>query len=324
MDRLRIFVDLEMTPEIRQLLRTATAGHELIFSQTPVASVLSKADLDPQFGTVDIAFGQPDPRAIAEARSLKWIHISSSGITRYDNPEFRALMASRQIAVSNSATVFQEACALHALCFVLAQARKLPRALDSRSAHTSSEWKALRGSSAVLQGDTLVIVGFGAIGRRLAQLLQPLGVKVIACRRKPQGDESVPMITPDQLDGTLRSTDHIMNILPDSVATRHFFNAARFAAMKPGAIFYNIGRGATVDQEALAAALHSGQLGAAWLDVTEPEPLPESHPLLMAPNCFITPHTAGGHVDETKTLVRHFLDNFDRYVRGEPLADRVM
>src|SRR6185369_1513919 len=104
MDRLRIFVDLEMSPDVLQLLRTETGGHELIFPPTPVSSILAKAVLDPQFGTADIAFGQPDPRAIADARSLKWVHISTSGITRYDTPEFRALMAGRQIVVTNSAT----------------------------------------------------------------------------------------------------------------------------------------------------------------------------------------------------------------------------
>jgi phosphoglycerate dehydrogenase-like enzyme len=94
--------------------------------------------------------------------------------------------------------------------------------------------------------------------------------------------------------------------------------------MKPGAIFYNIGRGATVDQEALVAALRSGRLGAAWLDVTDPEPLPPGHPLLRAPNCFITPHTAGGHHNEFEMLARHFLDNFRRFINGAPLRDRVM
>ena len=122
----------------------------------------------------------------------------------------------------------------------------------------------------------------------------------------------------------LAEADHVVNILPDSAETRHFFDAARFSAIKPGAIFYNIGRGTTVNQDALLDALRSGRIGAAWLDVTEPEPLPDDHPLWAEPNCFITPHVAGGHTDETKTLVRHFLKNFERFVRGEPLLDRVM
>jgi phosphoglycerate dehydrogenase-like enzyme len=79
-----------------------------------------------------------------------------------------------------------------------------------------------------------------------------------------------------------------------------------------------------VNQDALLQALRSGHLRAAWLDVTEPEPLPDNHPLRVEPNCFITPHVAGGHVDEAKTLVRHFLKNLECFVRGEPLLDRVM
>jgi phosphoglycerate dehydrogenase-like enzyme len=101
-------------------------------------------------------------------------------------------------------------------------------------------------------------------------------------------------------------------------------NAARFAAMKPGAIFYNVGRGSTVDQEALLGALQQEQLGAAYLDVTVPEPLPPEHPLWIAPRCYITPHTAGGHSDEHERFVAHFIANLNRFTAGEPLLDRVM
>jgi phosphoglycerate dehydrogenase-like enzyme len=116
----------------------------------------------------------------------------------------------------------------------------------------------------------------------------------------------------------------VVNILPDSPATRGFFDSDRFSQFKPGAVFYNIGRGTTVHQEALLKALRSERLHAAWLDVTEPEPLPDSHPLRSERNCFITPHLAGGHQNEAGTLVRHFLANLNRFLRGEPLLDRVM
>ena len=116
----------------------------------------------------------------------------------------------------------------------------------------------------------------------------------------------------------------MVNILPESSETLNFFDAARFAAIKPGAAFYNIGRGTTVDQEALFDALRSDHLKAAWLDVTDPEPLPADHPLWSQPNCFMTPHVAGGHVDEGKTLVRHFLTNLQRFLRKEPLRDQIL
>jgi phosphoglycerate dehydrogenase-like enzyme len=321
---LRIYVDLAMSREDREVLLEGTKGHELVFPQVPVSSVLAKAQRDPQFASIDVAFGQPDTQSIADASRLKWVHVSSSGITRYDTPEFRALMIGRGVPVSNSASVYNESCAAHVLGFVLAQARGLPRALKSRAANGTEEWLQLRGSCIPLRGQTALILGFGAIGRRLAEMLRPLGVNVIAHRRKPRGDESVPVITDEKLVETLAVADHVIDILPDSPATRRFFDAPRFSQLKPEATFYNIGRGATVDQDALVNALRSGRLKAAWLDVTDPEPLPDNHPLWLEPACFITPHIAGGHVDETKTLIRHFLGNLGRFVRGEELVDRVM
>ena len=134
MNKLRIFVDLAVAPDVLELLQAGTAGHELVFPRTPASSVLARAERDPQFATVDVAFGQPEPGAIAEAGRLKWIHVSTSGITRYDNPPFRAEMAERKIPVTNSASVYNEPCAVHALSFMLAQARKLPLALKTRTA----------------------------------------------------------------------------------------------------------------------------------------------------------------------------------------------
>ncbi|HLZ54398.1 MAG TPA: D-2-hydroxyacid dehydrogenase [Verrucomicrobiae bacterium] len=324
MNKLRIFVDFAVTPEVLELLQAGTRGHQLIFPRTPVSSVLARAERDPQFATVDVAFGQPEPEAITEAGQLKWIHISTSGITRYDNLQFRALTAERKIPVTNSASVYNEACAIHVLSFMVAQARKLPLALKTRAASGTKAWKEIRGTSGRLRGETVLILGYGAIGKRLAELLRPFDMKLMAYRRKPRGDESVPMITQDRLADALAAADHVVNILPDSASTRHFFDDARFAMIKPGAVFYNIGRGTTVNQDALLEMLRSGRIGAAWLDVTEPEPLPDEHPLRKEPSCFITPHVAGGHTGETKTLVRHFLTNFERFVRGEPLLDRVM
>ena len=116
----------------------------------------------------------------------------------------------------------------------------------------------------------------------------------------------------------------MIDLLPANEETRRLFDRRRFSAMKPGAVFYNIGRGTTVDQDALAEALRAGRLRAAYLDVTDPEPLPPEHPLWKTPNCVITPHTAGGHADEWLRLVKHFLVNLRRYEAGHPLVDRVI
>ncbi len=324
MEPLRIYVDLALPPDARELLRAGTAGHELVFPAKPVTSVLSQGEPDPQFATVDVAFGQPDITAIAAAPTLRWVHVSSAGITRYDTPEFRAHATGRRLQVSNSSDVYDEACAVHALSFMLAHARRIPLGLRTRITSADPKWQALRDVSGTLRDETVLLLGFGAIAKRLAELLRPFGVKLVAFRRQPRGDDGMPVVTEAGLPMALAAADHVVNILPESTATRRFFDAARFAQLKPGAVFYNIGRGATVDQEALVGALGSGQVGAAWLDVTDPEPLPESHPLWAEPNCFVTPHVAGGHTGEAGSLVRHFLRNLERFVRGEALLDRVM
>ena len=320
-----IFSDIAAPVATLKLLREGTSGHQLLLSNAPSTSVLQKAPPDPQLVLADIAFGQPDPEAVAQASRLKWIQISSSSITRYDYPGFRTMMTERHIAVCNSARVYREACAEHALAFMLAQSRLLPESLSLRVPSGTDAWHHLRGNSIPLQGQSALIVGYGAIGHRLVELLRPFDIHITALRRNKRGDELVPVIAPDQLHQALaQGVDHVINILPDSEETRNFFDSERFASMKPGTVFYNIGRGTTVDQLALLSALQSGRLKAAWLDVTDPEPLPENHPLLKEPNCFITPHVAGGHRDESMTLVRHFLANLARFVRNEPLLDRVM
>ena len=286
--------------------------------------MLAKSEPDPAFADVDIALGQPDLANIQQAGRLRWIHLTSAGFTRYDTPEFRALAAARELIVTNSSTVYADACAEHVFAFMLAQARRLPQALASQTASGTPEWFALRNGSVSLRGQSVVILGFGAIAVQLVRLLAPFAMRIVAMRRRPRGDEGVETIAPGQLAGALGAADHVVNILPDNAESRHFINRERLAVMRPGAVFYNIGRGATVDHDALLEALRSGPLEAAWLDVTDPEPLPADHLLRRAPNCFITPHTAGGHAHESETLVRHFLENFRRFLDDTPFRDRIM
>ncbi len=324
MNKLRIVVDFVLPPDALQLLQEKTEEHQLVLPPKPAPSVLDKAEANAELLTADIAFGQPDPQAVAQACQLKWIHISTSSVTRYDTAEFRALLADHGIIFTHSAAVYAEACATHALSFLLAQARQLPRGLQTRTPGGSESWNDLRESCHLLAGDTVLIVGYGTIGKRLAEMLRPFRMKVIAYRRNPRGHEDTPIVSAEKLPQALAAADHIVDILPHSPSTRHFFDASRFQQMKNGAIFYNIGRGATVDQGALLGALRSGRLSAAWLDVTEPEPLPNDHSLRTEVNCFITPHVAGGHAHEGLTLVRHFLDNLGRFLKGEPLLDRIV
>jgi phosphoglycerate dehydrogenase-like enzyme len=146
---------------------------------------------------------------------------------------------------------------------------------------------------------------------------------LIAVRRHVSGDERIRVAEIARVDELLPLADHVVNILPANEQTKNFLNAARLGSLKRGAIVYNIGRGSTLDQDALLKELRTGRIAAAYLDVTNPEPLPVEHPLWTTPNCFITPHTAGGHANEKERQVKHFLDNLRRFERGEPLVNRV-
>lgn len=323
-DLLKIYTDARLGAEAMTLLREGVAPHQLVFPLKQGESVLQKSVAGPDFAGVDIAFGQPDVADIEGAPGLRWVHLTTAGYTRYDTPQFRAMATRAGIVLSNSSTVYAESCAEHALAFMLAHARQLPQGLRTRCANGDPAWNHLRQTSSCLTGQSVLILGYGVIGARLAELLAPFRMRVVAMRRRPRGDEGMPTVTPDDLPAAMAEADHIVNILPENPQSIGFINAERLGWMKPGAIFHNIGRGTTVDQQALANALHSGHLGAAWLDVTDPEPLPDDHPLWSAPNCHITPHTAGGHTNESLTLVRQFLENFRRYQSGEPLLDRIM
>lgn len=324
METHRIFSDSPLSPDHKRILVEGAAPHEILFPEKAVVSVLSKPEPDPSFALADIAFGQPDLDSIQRSEKLKWLHISTAGFTRYDTPEFRALVAERGIVVTNSSTVYARACAEHVFAFMLAQVRLLPEALASQAANGSEEWFRLRANSVSLHGQHVVILGFGGIATELVKLLAPFEMKITAMRRQPRGDEGFPTVTTENLPAALATADHVINILPDNAASQNFINAERLAQMKQGAIFHNIGRGTTVDQDALLESLRSGHLGAAWLDVTDPEPLPADHPLRGEPNCHITPHIAGGHGDESGTLIRHFLSNLELYLAGQPLRDRIM
>jgi len=321
---LKIFCDAPISESAKALLREGVGSHELIFPQKPAASVLAKSASDPAFASADVAFGQPSVADIQHSEKLRWVQLSSAGYTRYDNAEFKAWAAVRRLAVTNSSGVYDVPCAEHVFSFMMAQSRRLPESMKTRAASGTPIWTRLRNASRSLRGQCAVILGFGSIARQLVRMLAPFEMKIIAMRRRPRGDEGVETVTPEYLPQALAQADHVIDILPDNAASQHFINAERIAGFKPGAAFYNIGRGTTVDQEALVAALRSGQIDAAWLDVTDPEPLPEDHPLANLPNCFITPHVAGGHANEAETQVRHFLANLERFVSGAPLEDRIM
>jgi phosphoglycerate dehydrogenase-like enzyme len=302
----------------------AAAGHRLVHSPKSSASVLAAGESDPSMNEADVAFGQPDIGDVLRLPRLRYVALSTAGYTRYDTPDFRTAMTGRGTLVTSSSQVFADPCAQQMLAAMLALARNLPAQL--RNQDGPREWRYLedRFTASVITGQNVLLLGFGAIGQRLAALLAPFGCQVTAYRRSPKGSEGVAIVADAGLSAALRTADHVVNLLPDSPATKLLMNATRFAAMKRGARFYNVGRGTTVDQEALIAALKTGHVNAAYLDVMEPEPLPPAHPLWSTPNCYLTCHLGGGTGDQDVKLARQFLENLRRFEKGEALIDRII
>lgn len=321
---LTIWCNAKLTPGGVERLEAGLRGHRLVYSQQANSSVLVGGGRDLSLAEADIAFGQPSVEDCMEFAKLRWVQLSSAGYTRYDREDLKDALRARGAALTNSSDVFAEPCAEHVLAQMLALGRQLPQSLRDQLTDRSWHYTERRADSRLLVGQTVLLLGFGAIGRRLAELLAPFRMNVLALRRQSRSEKTVRIIAAENLSSALAEADHVVNILPDNDSTKDFVNARRLGCFKRGARFYNVGRGTTVDQNALLEALHSGRLGAAFLDVTEPEPLPPEHPLWSAPNCFITPHTAGGRHDQDEALSDHFLANLAAFQRGAPLANRVV
>ena len=346
---LTVWTNLGLKPDLATDFERRLAPHRVVWAGHRAATNLTSAAPDETLvDECDIAVGQPTVEDIFAAKKLKLVCLSSAGYTRYDRDDLRDYCQSKGIALCNASGVYTEPCAQHVFAFMLALARRLPDALAAQAAVqgkaiaksfrrprrdetrgrevADASWPSqpMRAASVLLApGTTVAIVGYGAIARRLVELLTPFGMNLIAFRRKPQGDENCKTFAIDALGGQLADADHIVNILPLNDATKFFFNADRIGQFKRDTRFYNIGRGDTVDQDALIRALVSGQVSQAYLDVTSPEPLPPEDPLWIAPNCFITPHTAGGSADETQRQLAHFVENVRRFERGEAVIDRI-
>jgi phosphoglycerate dehydrogenase-like enzyme len=324
---MKIWCNAQWTFKGRELLEAGVlelGEDRLIYAQSTAASNLVAGVADPAMAEAEVVFGQPDPGGVMAAPTIKWVQLTSAGYTRYDQEAFRDGFGGRGGRLTTSSMVYADPCAEQALAFMLSASRELPQSLDNQRSEKGWPAQARRAGSRLLRGQTVLLLGFGAIGRRLAELLAPFDVRLLAFRRQAVGVGGVEMVGMEGLAAALGQADHVVNLLPETDATRGFMGVQQFAQMKPSTYFYNVGRGRTVDQNALRSALESGQLGAAYLDVTEPEPLPEADSLWTTPRCWITPHTAGGHSDEESRQIRHFLENLKRWKSGQPLLDQVI
>ncbi|MGJ8725387.1 MAG: D-2-hydroxyacid dehydrogenase [Roseibacillus sp.] len=263
-----------------------------------------------------------NPEFLAKATKLRWVQVQSAGVDRYIS--IKPLMENDDIVLSNFRAVHGPSIADHAMAMLLS----LTRNLDFyAAAQREGKWK--RGQSPkktiALEGKTMLVVGLGGIGSEIAQRAHGCGMRVIGTRRSdtPSADYIERVGKPDELLEMLPEADVVALAVPLVPATENLLNAKAFAAMKQGSYLINIARGKVVNTEAMMEALKSGQLAGAGLDVTEPEPLPEGHPLWSIPNVIITPHIAGKSEVTNQRRSALTVENLRRFGAGEPLLNVV-
>lgn len=250
------------------------------------------------------------------ARKLRFIQSISAGTDQYD----QALLRERGIRLASAAGVNAQAVAEHAMALILALGRRLPEARDNQNA---KRWRGMISEIAAredqLAGKTMLIVGLGRIGARLARLAQAFDMRVIATKRDTataSGDADAGYGT-DRLHELLREADVVALTCPLTPETENLIDAAALAAMKPTAQLINVARGRVIDEPALIDALQQRRIAAAGLDVTREEPLAEASPLWTMPNVLITPHTAGETQRYEDAVIDILLENLERLWRRD-------
>lgn len=258
-----------------------------------------------------VIFGNPDPSVVDANRALRWLQLESVGFEEYAALDWSRLEG--PVQVTNLAGFFADPVAESALAGILALYRGIDRLVRLQD---RAEWQgdAIRPTLRRLSGARAVLFGFGAINRRLADLMTPFGCGITPLARG---------WTPQTLSDALSCADIVVSTVPATPETECIFNAARLAMMPRGTVFCNFGRGSAVDEAALENALRSGHLGGAVIDVTREEPLPPGHPFWTCPNLLMTQHSGGGTTDEIDRKIDHFLANLALFRAGRPLIGRV-
>lgn len=254
--------------------------------------------------------------AWAAADALEWVHVAAAGV---DSLLFDDLRTS-EVVVTNARGVFDRPIAEFVLASLLARAKLLHESRDLQRQH---RWQHRESMS--LAGSRALVVGTGAIAREIGRLLAAVGVQVRGAGRQRSVDDPDfgEVMSSLDLPAHVGWADHVVNATPLTATTSGLFDAKVFTAMKPGSHFVNIGRGASVVEKDLLAALHSGHLGAASLDVFETEPLPEASPIWEAPGLVVSAHLSGDVVGWTDALGRQFVQNARRWLAGSALVNVV-
>ncbi len=311
--------------ELEQVARRLKLEPQIVHLPDDPQARLAQAECDRielTMQTRDIRFSdhfKSFGETLIAAKNLQWAHFYSTAIEQH---VFVPPLLERGVRLTTSAGSNGEPVAQTAIAGLLMLARKFPHWLDAQRRHA---WEPLRGEQvpADLRGQTVVIVGLGNIGMPVARFCQAIGMHVIGVRRtlKKDGDPLDEIHPLAELPELLPRCQWLVLACPYTKETHHLVNTDTLAKLPRGAALINVARGRVADEPALIAALASGQLGCAYLDVFEKEPLPAESPLWGMPNVIVTPHNASVSSGNDRRSAEIFLVNLEKWARGEPLLN---
>jgi D-2-hydroxyacid dehydrogenase (NADP+) len=311
--------------QLDEVTRRAGITPEILHLPDDPQARLGAADCD----RIDVTMQSRDIRfsdyfksfgdALVAAKNLKWAHFHSTAIEQH---VFVPPLLARGVKLTTSAGTNSEPVAQTAIMGMLMLARGFPGWLAAQERHA---WEPQRGAAAPadLRGQSVMVVGLGNIGMPIAEFCRALGMHVIGIRRTPkrEGDPLDEIHPLEQFADLLPRCQWLILACPYTKETHHLVNAATLAKLPRGAALINVARGRVHDEPALIDALKSGQLGRAYLDVFEKEPLPAESPLWDLPNVILSPHNAAVATGNERRAAELFLKNLEKWARGEPLAN---
>jgi len=301
----------EIVDEYIARIRGLVVGHDLVVCEDDASARWEMADADIFVGW------RITPEVFGEARRLRWIQFGSAGI---DHTLFPELLAS-DVILTTMVGIHTSCVAEHVFALMLALSRRLEVAFGLQSDRRFDR-SDLASSSDELAGKTIGIVGLGRIGQAIARIAMAFGMGVVGTKRTPAPELMVDEVfVPEDLPSMLPKCDYLVLVVPLTNDTRALIGPDEIALMKDGACLINVARGAMVDHDALADALHSGKLRGAALDVFPREPLPPESPIWDMPNTIITPHTAGSNPDYAKRAFNIFATNFNAFTAGSEMVN---
>ena len=290
---------------------------QLLSQQAPELQVLTSGDsaeLANLAADCPVWLGQPDLLAnlLRQGHAPQWMQSTWAGIT-----PLLAKDLPTDYALTRAVGIFGQVMAEYVLCHLLTHERQLFAALASQ---VEQRWDNRLPRS--LAGRKVLIVGTGDIGLSVAQFLAPFGIELLGIASRPRNLPPFRRVAGlDELPSLVGEADYLINLLPDTPATRDIYDAALFAACKPSALFINAGRGVAVVDQARVSALEQGQLAGAVIDVCREEPLPAGHPFWDAPRLLLTGHSSAP--TDPRLLVQLFVDNLARWQAGHALRGHV-